>query len=188
MKIRPLTLVVMATSISGCSSAARDATPVDRPFFFQSVPPESQTPNNPTTWLTYPAQAAVLSEPPRSTAPLALTAPAVRPSDAVSTPALEPISILPEKNIEPPPATAAVPIADIQLPDWIVRGARRPADGPPYAYVARLTGGTAPRKVMENQHDQDLGLVKEIAISPGGDWIVRTESGWIGQHPPADAQ
>jgi hypothetical protein len=100
---------------------------------------------------------------PASAAPLALTAPAV------------------------PSAPSAPPVnpAAIRLSDWVVRGVKRPAQGPVSAYVARTAPGAQPREVFERQSDRELGLVKEISLSAEGGWVVHTEIGWIGQNGPA---
>lgn len=96
-------------------------------------------------------------------APLALTAPAA-PS-------------------APPPPTVAT--SDLRLDGWTVRGVRHRADGAVMAYIARTAAGSVPREVFEHQTDRDLGLVKEIALSPDVGWVVRTEIGWIGQGGPS---
>jgi hypothetical protein len=95
-----------------------------------------------------------------STAPLALTAPAV-------------------------PALSSVNPAEIRLTDWVVRGIKRPPHGPVSAYVARTVPGAVPREVFERQADSELGLVKEISLSAEAGWVVHTEIGWIGQNSPS---
>jgi hypothetical protein len=86
-----------------------------------------------------------------------------------------------EPVVSPAPASPA----DIRLTDWVVRGVKRPPQGPVSAFVARTTAGAVPREVFERQADQDLGLIKEISLSPDAGWVVRTEIGWIGQRNPA---
>ena len=99
-----------------------------------------------------------------------------------SASAAEPSALSPPipSAIRPPVVTAA----DLQLTDWVVRGVRHPSQGPAYAYVARAGADAAPHEVAEAQTDKDLGLIKEISLSPQGRWIVRTEIGWIGQPAP----
>ena len=71
--------------------------------------------------------------------------------------------------------------AGLRLNDWVIRGVKRHAQGPISAYVARTIPGALPHEVYERQIDPALGLVKEISLSAEGDWVVRTEIGWIGQ-------
>lgn len=85
-----------------------------------------------------------------------------------------------EPVVSPPPVSPV----DIRLTDWVVRGVKRPPQGPVSAYVARTTPGAAPREVFERQADGELGLIKEISPSPDAGWVVRTEIGWIGQRNP----
>ena len=94
--------------------------------------------------------------------PLALTAPAVFPPEA-----------------------KAVTPADLRLNGWVVRGVKHRADGPASAYIARTAPGAVPREIAEHQTDPDLGLIREIALSPDIGWVVRTEIGWIGQSGPS---
>ncbi len=92
-----------------------------------------------------------------SRAPVALTAPAI-------------------------PVAPTVNPAEIRLTDWVVRGVKRPSQGPVSAYVARTTpGGAPPREVFERKTDQELGLVTDISLSAEAGWVVHTEIGWIGQ-------
>lgn len=93
-------------------------------------------------------------------APLALTAPSV----SATTPRINP--------------------ADLRLAGWVVRGVKRPAQGPVSAYVARTALGAVPREVFEHQTDREFGLVKEISPSAEEGWVVHTEIGWVGQNNP----
>ena len=70
--------------------------------------------------------------------------------------------------------------ADLRLTDWVIRGVKHPMQGPTYAYVAKTGSSEAPREIVEQQTDKELGLVKDITQSPGGSWLVHTEIGWIG--------
>lgn len=95
--------------------------------------------------------------------------------------AAKPLDLAPS----PPPALTApaapvVAPADIRLTDWVVRGVKRPAQGPASAYVARTAPGATPREVFARQTDRELGMIREISSSTEG-WVVRTEIGWIGQ-------
>jgi len=83
------------------------------------------------------------------------------------------------------PAPPPLPVpADLRLNDWVVRGVKRRADGQVSAYVARTVPGALPREVFERQIDRDLGLIREISLSQGSGWVVRSEIGWIGQVSP----
>lgn len=81
---------------------------------------------------------------------------------------------------EQPPAKS-VNAADLRLTDWVVRGVKHPPQGPTYAYVARTGAGETPREIVAQQIDKELGLVKDISLTPEGGWVVHTEIGWIGQ-------
>lgn len=106
-----------------------------------------------------------------------------------AAPVPQPVSLepapVPAPIAAPPPLSKPVAAAsDLQLTDWVVRGVKHPAHGPTYAYVAKAGSSSAPHEVVEAQTDKDLGLIREISLSPDGLWVVRTEIGWIGQIAP----
>lgn len=80
-----------------------------------------------------------------------------------------------------PQSVTSLNAADLRLTDWVIRGVKHPAQGPTYAYVAKAGSNEAPREIVEQQSDRDLGLVRDITKSKGGSWVVHTEIGWIGQ-------
>lgn len=108
---------------------------------------------------------------------------AIPPENAVPAALLPAPAVKMEALSQPTGLHPAAPVnpADLQLSNWVVRGVKRPTQGPIYAYVARTGSAEAPREIVEQQTDKEFGLVRDIGKLPNGAWIVHTEIGWIGQ-------
>jgi hypothetical protein len=107
--------------------------------------------------------------------------PALAPKPVDLSPA-DPTAVMARADTASP---ATISPADMRLVDWVVRGIKHPSQGPVSAYVARTAPGSMPHEVFERQADRDLGLIKDISLSPDMGWVVHTEIGWIGQRNPA---
>jgi hypothetical protein len=120
---------------------------------------------------------------------IVLADPVAPPQEPVPS-ALQPVPMVTTEALTQPIVQTAPPsgsAADVRLADWVVRGVKHSPHGPTYAYVAKAATGEAPREVVENQIDKDLGLIRDIRQSPEGSWIVHTEIGWIAQAAPSSS-